>query len=95
MRFGLNRCGSNMVIIKGRSTCEWTTNAIMLCDIEKITHQFVDLNLIENSGIISELRDGGVELPAIYSNEHYIGGYPALQQWIIQQQEDEIKWQTL
>lgn len=84
-----------MVIIKGRSTCEWTTNALMLCDIEKITHQFIDLNIKENSDTVTELKESGIETPAIYNNTTYIGNYKALQQWIIQQQEDEIKWQTL
>ena len=84
-----------MIIIKGRSTCEWTTNALMLCDIEKIEHQFYDLNIRENSAIVDELRELNITPPAIYNNKSLIGDYKALQQWIIQQQEDEIKWQPL
>lgn len=84
-----------MIIIKGRSTCEWTTNALMLCDIEKITHQFIDLNMPENAAVVSEMKEENITPPAIYNNTTYIGNYKALQQWIIQQQEDEIKWQTL
>lgn len=84
-----------MIVIKGRSSCDWTTNAIMLCDIHRIDHQFIDLNNKENSGIVTELKEAGIETPAIYKNQKYIGGYQAFQQWLITQQEEEIKWQVM
>lgn len=84
-----------MIEIYGRGTCGWTQNATLLCELEGISYTLHDLNELENKPKLDELRDSGINLPAIYSKTRLIGGYQALQQWIIMKQENDIKWQQL
>lgn len=84
-----------MIIINGRGNDEWTSNAIMFCDIERLEHAFYDLNLLENKSILDELKEKNIALPAIYDNTQYIGGYAALQQWVIRKNEEEEQWQVV
>lgn len=84
-----------MIIIYGRGNCEWTSNSQLLCDIEQIDNQFIDLNIPANRDKIFEFEKDGIGLPAIFDNSTYIGNYQALQSWIIRKKEEETQWQVL
>lgn len=84
-----------MIRIFGRSSCEWTSNALLLCSIESLDNEFFDLNLPVNRPTLLELEEEGVSIPAIYNNQMYIGGYQAFQSWIIRKKEEEEKWRVL
>lgn len=84
-----------MITIYGRGNDAWVSNATLLCEIENEKCVVVDLNSPDHYDMLQKMKDENVQFPAIYFKDHYIGGYQALQQWLVVKKENEIKWNVL
>mgnify|MGYP001181341780 FL=1 len=73
-----------MIKIYGTKTCSYCTRAKDLCSVNNIP--FIEINISENEEAKQMLLENNYKtVPQIWDDEHYVGGYTDLVQYVSKQ----------